>query len=371
MAGDGRIVEDRAAAGRPWFGVGLLGLVGLALLPAGLTADGPISWIEDFADDPVSAGRFAVPAGHDPGRFAYATGGPLTVHYDTGPLPLSTAWYVRPLDAAQGRRLNWYDDFTFSVRFRVRSEGFFADPSGFAQIAWGLINSETTGEDRAGGSSGPYAFDCVTFDYFPNVTAWGGPTLGASVIHSDDGEGFFSNIDFAFGLETDINTSAGDAAPALDVIYLAEVAYDGVQQVATLTLRDWPTLTPLPINTQGQGGYGGFDGDPTTIQTPVLIDNRFVVDSFALTAWQDTYSPFGSSVVADVEFFEIAFHAPPVPLGDVNVDRLVDGRDIAALIELLFAATPDPDLVARGDFTGDGLLDAADVAPFIAALLEQ
>jgi len=359
-------VTAAVASGR---GRGLLvGLLAGVLSVTSLRADGPIAWVEDFADDPVSAGRFAVPAGHDAGRFAYTVGGPLTVHYDT---LLPTAWYVRPLDAGNGRRLNRYDDFAFSVRFRIRSEGFFADPWGFAQVAWGLINSETTGQDRAGGSAGPYAFDCVTFDYFPNVTAWGGPTLGVTAIHGDDGAGFYSNIDFAFGAETDLNAAAGDAVPVLDAIYLAEVAYDGVEQVATLTLREWPSLTPLAINIQGQGGYGGYDSDPTTIQTPILIDNGFQVDSFALTAWQDTYSPSGSSVIADVEFYEVSFQAAAVPLGDVHVDRMVDGRDIAVFVDLLLAATPDPDLVARGDFSGDGVLDLADVGPFIAALLGQ
>ncbi len=355
-----------AAVASGWWLVFSAGWAAWAFSVAPLKADGLIAWVEGFADDPVVAGRFTVPAGHDAGRFAYAAGGPLTVHYDT---LMPTAWYLRPLDAVGGRRLNRYDDFTFSVRFRIRSEGFFADPWGFAQIAWGLVNSETTGEDRAGGSAGPYAFDCVTFDYFPNVTAWGGPTLGVSAIHGDDGAGFFSNIDFAFGVETDLSIAAGDAVPTLDTIYLAEVAYDGVEQVATLTLREWPSLALLSINTQGQGGYGGYDADPTTVQTPILIDNGFHVDSFALTAWQDTYSPFGSSVIADVEFFEVSFQAPPIPLGDVNVDRVVDGRDLAAFVDLLFAATPDPDLVVRGDFTGDGALDAADVGPFVAALL--
>ena len=340
----------------------LAGAAGGAIAQAG----GGVFWVETFADDPLAAGRFAVGAGQDGTRFSYdAAGQFLTVHYDT---ILPTAWYQRPLDPAGGRVLGRFDDFDFSVTCRIRSGGFFADPNGFAQIAWGLLSSQTTGEDRAGGSSGPFAFDVVSFDYFPNVTAFGGPTLGSTVIHSNDASGFFANIDFTFGAETDINATVGDESLALDVLYAAHVAYRGASQTATVTLSG--PAAPVLINVDGAGGAGGFDGDPTTIQTVVTIDRPFVVDRFALMAWQDTFSPFGSSLIADVDVHRIEFSAPPVLPGDLNLDGRVDALDIEPFVTLLLSGSVDPSLAARGDFNGDGVFDVADRPGFVGALLQ-
>ncbi len=328
-----------------------------------------LSWTEDFADDPVSAGRFSVPAGHSAARFSYDAGGPfVTVHYDT---LLPTAWYVRPIDPAGARVLGRYDDFEFTVTFRVRSAGFWADPDGFAQIAWGLLNAQTTGWDRAGGSlNGPYAFDCVAFDYFPNVSPlYGGPTLGPTLIHSDDGTPYFWNIDFTFGPETTIDPLLGDETILLDAVHIARLVYDGANQVATLTVQE--AARSVEINADGAGGPGGFDGDVATIQTFVLIDSPFVLDAFALTAWEDTYILSGvASVIADVDVYRIEFFAPAVLVGDMNRDGRVDGLDTAGFVELMLTAAPDPSLAARGDFTGDGIVDQVDLGAFVQVLLQ-
>jgi len=330
-----------------------------------VAAGGEISWVEDFADDPVLAGRFSIPPGHDPTRFSYdALGQRLTVHYDTF---LPTAWYIRPLDPIGGMTFGRDDDFEFSVTFRIGSTDFFADPDHFAQIGWALINSQTTGEDRAGGSSGPFAFDLVGFDFFPNVTAFGGPNMGPAVIHSDDGTGFFSKIDFAFGAETQIDAAFGDETIALDTIYTARVTYDAGGQVATLTIHDGNQF--LTINADGAGGPGGVDGDVTTIQTFLQIAGPFEADTFALAAWQDTFNPFDATVIANVDVMRIEFLAPGILLGDLNDDGLVDGQDVGALVQTMLSASPDPGAVARGDFNGDTVLDLDDVPQFIAALL--
>lgn len=330
-------------------------------------AGGEVSWVEDFADDPIIVGRFSVPATHDPTRFSYdAIGQRLTIHNDTY---LPTAWYVRPLDPIGGRTFGRNDDFEFSVTFRVRSAGFFADPGHFAQIGWALINTQTTGEDRAGGSSGPFAFDLVGFDFFPNITAFGGPNMGPAVIHSDDGAGFFSNIDFSFGAETQIDTALGDEAIALDTIYTARVTYDAANQVATLTIHDGSGF--LAINADGAGGPGGFDNDASTIQTFLQIAGPFEVDTFALTAWQDTFNPFDATVIADVDVMRIEFTAPGVLLGDIDGDGNVNGEDVGAFVQAMLSANPDPGSVARGDFNGNTMLDLNDVEPFIATLLSD
>jgi len=294
-----------------------------------------LGWTEQFADDPALTGRFSVPLGHDAARFDYdAAEDRLTVHYDTS---MPTAWYVRPIDPAFGRTLGPCDAFAFEVTFTIKSEGFEADPYQFAQIGWGLINTQTTGEDRAGGSGGPFAYDIATFDYFPNVTSFGGPTLGPTIIHSPGGS-FFGSIEFTFGDETDIDTGAGEASIALDEEFTARVAYDGVTHSATLTLRQGQQY--LDINLLGAGGYGGFDGDPTTIQTLLGPDDVFEVDAFALTAWEDTFNPYGASVIADVVVSEIAFVAPALVPGDMNGDGCIDGNDIQPFVDAVTAASP-------------------------------
>ena len=342
------------------------GILCTIVLVASRALAGGVAWSEDFSTDPIAAGRFSIPAGHDASRFTYHPAAhSLTVHYDTFE---PTAWYVRPIDPTNTRTLTGCDDFEFAVNFRIRSAGFFADPNSFAQIGWGLINSASTGPDRAGGSAGPYAFDCVTLDYFPNVSPlYGGPTLGAAVVHSDEGRGFFSAIDFPFGAESEVKAANGDEQILLDTTYTGHVRYSSATQTATLTIQSAGGL--LNINVDGGGGPGGADADPTTIQTTLFYPEPFAVDQFALTAWQDTFNPFGSSVIADVDISAVTFFAPGILKGDMNRDGLVDGRDIALFVQTLLAAQPDPCLVGRGDFNGDANATTADISGFQEALL--
>jgi hypothetical protein len=345
-------------------------IAGLAiLLPAIKAKSEDINWVENFADDPVVVGRFEIPAGHDAGRFEYDGGGPLlTIHYNSSE---PTAWYLRPIDANQPRTLGRCEDFEFTVTFRIRSTGFVADPDSFAQLGWGLINSQTTGEDRAGGSlNGPYAFDTATFDFFPNVsTLFGGPTLGTTITHSDDGNGFFSSFDFPFGPESDIKAAFGDVPPALDTVYMAGVSYDAGAQTATLTLHE--TSGFLAINTDGGGGPGGPDSDAATIQTTLFVESPFALDTFALTAWVDTFDfdPLTPSVVADVDVMEIEFFARTLIKGDMNRDGRVDGLDIGPFVDTLLSAQPTPCAVQRADFTDDDFATTDDIVDFEAALL--
>jgi len=236
------------------------------------------------------------------------------------------------------------------------------------QIGWGLLNSATTGPDRAGGSSGPYAFDCVTFDYFPNVSPFfGGPSLGSAVVHSNTGQGFFGAIEFPFGAESRIDPPLGDQPVDLDILYTATVAYSAVSQTAVLRIR--AGSQPLNINADGAGGPGGPDADPSTIQTTLYLPEPFSVDRFALTAWQDTFNPAGSSVIADVDILGIGFSAPAFIKGDMNRDGRVDGRDIALFIQTVLAAQPDACLVSRADFNNDAAATPADIPGHTGALL--
>lgn len=330
--------------------------------------DGVTTWVEDFADDPIAAGRFEIPHHHDDSRFSYdATEQRLVVHYDTFE---PTAWYVRPLDEAGELTLGLCDAYEFSVTFRIRSDGFFADPHQFAQIGWGLINTETTGDDRAGGEGPAFAFDVVGFDYYPNVSPFfGGPTLGSTLIHSDSGAGFFSAIEFAFGAESQIDSHLGDSMIALDTQYTANVQYDPAGRV--LTLRILQGNTPLAINADGGGGPGGPDGDPTTIQTYLFQDAPIEVNAFSLMAWQDTFNPFDSSVIADVEILQIAFTAMPALRADLNFDGVVNGLDVAPFVVALLGGPADACVADRADLDNDGEVTLEDVTGFAAALLSE
>ncbi|MEK6643611.1 MAG: hypothetical protein AABZ08_06845 [Planctomycetota bacterium] len=327
-----------------------------------------ISWVETFSTDPIAAGRFTVAPSHSSSRFNYdVMGQHLTVHYDT---QLPTAFCWRPVDPIGGAGICRTRDFEFEVTFRIHGAGFFADPDQFAPIGWGLVNTVSTGTNRAGNDppGAPYAFNVATFDYFPNVSPlFGGPTLAASGIHSDVGQGFFSAFEFPFGAESRIDTVFGDEALVLDTVYTATVSYSSADQILTTSITQGGT--PVLIDADGSGGPGGPDGDPTTIQTFFFSDDPLCLDRFALTAWQDSFNLAGSSVRADVDIFNISFFAPAWTKGDVNDDNAVDGQDIAWFVRTLTAAMPDPMQVERADFTYDGAATLDDVPRFVETLL--
>jgi len=302
---------------------------------------------EQFADDPIAAGRASVTSG-DAARFS-RTPNALTASYDTS---LPTAKLAWPL----GATLSSTRSFGLRVRATLLSEGFSADPNRFAQIAFGLVNSATTGDDRAGGHGGD-AFDAVTVDYFPNVSpVFGGPSLGPTVIASDTGASYFSSIQFPFNQEGGLD----DESPLpLDAPLEYQLDYDA--DASLLTLRVLADGAALPINVnQPFFDPGGFDGDATTIQLPLDAGTLFSVDQFAILLWQDTFLPAGAApnVRADWRFSEIMVSTPDgaVP-GDTNDDARVDLEDLNNVRNHFGDAGPSP-----GDaFPRDGIVDLNDL----------
>lgn len=61
----------------------------------------------------------------------------------------------------------------------------------------------------------------------------------------------------------------------------------------------------------------------------------------------------------------------PVPAnGDVNLDAAVNGGDIDWFVRLITTGPAnDPLRIAKGDFSGNGLVDAADISGFVSALI--
>lgn len=193
-----------------------------------------------------------------------------------------------------------------------------------------MMNSATTGTDRAGAAGGT-AYDICTFDYFPNVTFFGGPSLGPSIINTQNGSGFLNQIQFEFGHETDIGF---EGALPLDTSLTAKVVYDGRRRVATLTVQDSSGL--LWINTKGGRGLGlvipgGFDGDDTTIQLEDL-GQTFAVDSIGIFLWNDSFA-VTPSVIADLVFTRIFVEATKrsqAGPADLDADGDTDPSDFLA-----------------------------------------
>jgi hypothetical protein len=284
---------------------GLL-LVGTLAVPAG--AGAIVS--EDFSSDPIAAGR-AVVSG-SAARFSFSQASEsLTAHYDTA---LTTARLSWPL----GRTLGPSQDFRVDASFRIQSAGFLADPNEFAQVAFGLVNTASTGPDRVSGSPDADAYHLVAVDYFPNISPqFGGPTLTPTIIQSDNGSGFFNRVVFPSGSESLLD-DAGESDLPRDVPLVASLTYEAASRLVTLRLTG--PGGPLPINLGGGsvGQFGGPDGDPATIQVMAPPTVAFSVDAFALTLWNDPFGGETSSVRADLTFDSFAVYdslVVPEPAG--------------------------------------------------------
>ena len=269
--------------------------------------------------DTLASSNFATdPTNGDP-RFTYsATDQSLTAHYDTA---LPTDKLLFPL----AHSLTAEDSFTLSAALTIHSANFFADPNGFAQISFGLVNSSTTGNDRSGGvpdgttfGSDGNAYDSVTVDYFPNISPFfDSPTLSPTVITSQTGtetEGAFSDLNSVFGAESELD-GPGESPLPLDTPLTATLTYDASSRLFTLQLAS--ASGPLLIDAGGDE-----DGDSSTIQMTLPAGVDFNVDSFAIPLWTDSYAFDGPSVVADVTYssFSVTTAAPePASLGFVSL----------------------------------------------------
>jgi hypothetical protein len=203
------------------------------------------------------ASRFTFLA-DEPAHFPGDHDGTLRVVYDT---TLPTA----RLSTATGQVFSLDADFDFGAILTIRSGGFFADPNGFSQIAFGLWNAATTGLNRTSFPSD--SFDLVEFDYFPNVTSFGGPFVSPSVFGGNVADNAFFN--FAFN-------SAETTLP-LDVPLLVQGHYNAAlrrlsvgvsrhvrslifERIAAATVTvDLSRIDPtFLVNTAGIAGY--FEG---------------------------------------------------------------------------------------------------------------
>jgi len=261
----------------------------------------------DFSSDPKGGSRFV-----------FNGDGTLTAQVNT---ELATEKLLFGLGS--GRTLTELD--TFKVTARLKITNLVADPNGFAQISLGLVNSGTTGNDRSGGASGGSsmgdAFDVVTFDYFANVTPFGGPALQNSIITSNTGsDSVFSNIVASFGTEIGLDNTGESPLPTEEFLTVQYV-YDAATRTTTLKVLNEGGAA-LAINMVGKSNLvGGLDGDVTTIQTVLPGGRGFTVDAFAIPLWTDSWGAFDfnlgtfspQSLAADVIFDSFAVESIPEP----------------------------------------------------------
>jgi len=241
--------------------------------------------VERFARDPLSGhggNRFFTEGDpdarftyvrHTPPRFPGDVRGSLRVLYDT----------TRPqarLSTSLGTVVSFDDDFEFGAILTIRSQGFFADPNGFSQIAFGLWNSSTTGPGRTLFPSDSY--DLIEFDYFPNVSSFGGPFISPSVFGGEVGGNAFFNFTF-LGVET---------ALPLDVALLCRFVHDGAARRLTLRiarLDDDKVFREIP-------------GSRVSLDTAAL-DPTFLVDVLGIAAYFEGWESLRASVDYDLLYF--------------------------------------------------------------------
>ena len=271
-----------------------------AALGAVLAAWGAVSparaqLVERFGSDPLerSGGIVFFPEGDVAARFEYVMNAPrfptdrpgaLRVLYDT---TLPTGRIATPI----GRTLASGDDFEFGAILTIRSEGLFADPNGFSQIAFGLWNAHTTGMNRTGFPSD--AFDLVGFDYFPNVGQFGGPFLSPGVFGGNVANNAFFNFAFA---------SAEVALPT-DVPLLCQFHCIPAQHRMNLRVsryRDGVTFERIP------GAMVSVDLS--------RLDPGFLVNVAGIAGYFEGYA----SIRASVDYDLLYLGSLPAPLSVVN-----------------------------------------------------
>lgn len=272
----------------------------LAALPA--RAD----TVARLATDPLVAGapgafhpegevgaRFTWLPGTRP-RFAADRRGSLRVLYDT---TLPTGRIGLPL----GTVLSFDDEFRFGAVLTIRSAGFAADPNGFSQIAFGLWNGHTTGLGRTLFPSD--AYDLVEFDWFPNVTSFGGPFLSPSVFGGEVGGNAFFN--FAF--------QSAEVTLPFDVPLLCEGVYD-------------PAARRLAVTVSRHVRGNQFEPVPGAAVTVDLstLNPGFLVDTVGIAAYGEGWP----SLRAEVDFDLLYAGVRPMPLGAAPRPGLPDSRTL-------------------------------------------
>ncbi|MEX2671352.1 MAG: hypothetical protein WD294_04495 [Phycisphaeraceae bacterium] len=268
----------------------IINVAAAAAFTLALTSPAQANWQtlvnEDFSDDPVAAGRANV-TGDDPNaasRFTH-TGNGLTAGYNGAEPTALLNWDL-------GRTLTQDDTFGVSTTFSI--DALNADA--FGQLAFGFLNSVTTGTDRTSGIPGTDSFDLLSVDYYAD------DYLGTTVIPTDDGGD--PSFLFPWGPASTLDSPLPEAATLT-----AELTYTAANQIAALQI--FQDGSPITFNATAG----------TTIQTETG-GAEFAVDAFSLTLWKDNWLAEGDTFTGDLTF------------SDLTVSTMIPEPHAAALLGL-------------------------------------
>jgi hypothetical protein len=273
-----------------------------------------VRFTESFSSNPFSpAGTWSFGIGDNSNnQFAWTNTPPAYVGDATGELDvhlnssLPTVRFQRPL----GVTLTDTNSFTLSVIFSFTVTSAPADQD--MQIAFGLVNSSTTGGNRTG-SPGIYTddntFSTVEFNYFPNDNPYD-PTLTPTVFGAQKpGLDAFGNSTaiYDYFSELGYHTNGITALPT-DVTLQAILNYDGTCKTITLRMGQ--------VNPDGSVTTLDTELPPLNISLTNSLDSYdtnfpFVVDSLAVMAYNDGFTTSDDpSLVGDLKFQRFSFWSP-------------------------------------------------------------
>ena len=274
----------------------------LSLVAAPLAAQ-PAAFHADFRRDPSKQG-FTV-QGADDDRFAWLRGRRLAVALDSN---ADGSRLLAPL----GLELDGSAPFHLEVDFELGS--VTASPDDFFQIAFGLCSSVTTGLNRTGTSlpRPPFfvddsdVFDSIEFDYYPNVTIFGGPFLQPTVFGAATGSAF-GNFAANFGPSADLSDNGPGEITELPLgrRLRAVMDYDACARRLVTRVLDVSGRAPVELETGLQ---------PLDLSV-LLATGAFRVDSFAVHASRDLadFDPSTPSLLAQLDVFEVTVRVPDAP----------------------------------------------------------
>ena len=302
--------------------------------------------METFGDDPVVAGRAVVEYGPIGG--AAPAGAPSTYVWNAPgdlSLNLNTNWRlaggVPDLSNYVGdsSRMGWAlprtyteaDSFSFGATLTIHS--IAATPQQFMQIAFGLVNSTTTQLDRTGHfdpntgwSTGGNCFDSFEWNFFPNESSFGWPTLQQTVIGSDlfGPDAAFWHMAANFDLD-DSEDGGYDTLLAQEIADPTHPLFGnnyglpvGVAMAVTMDY-DGPTRTVSMLITEAATGTVLVDNVTTlpdlNLSAPIGgfgSVSSFAIDTLAIMNPQDG-NAWGDdpSIIADITYEKVWFNDDP------------------------------------------------------------
>ena len=300
-------------------------LILLAAALAARTAIASTGFTENFSTSPFGAWSFGI-GDNTNNQFVWTNASPAYAGDATGELDvhlnslLPSARLQRPL----GVIVRDTDNFTLTTRFSFHV--ISAPNEQGMEIAFGLVNSTTTGGDRTGSPdnfSSDNAFSTVEFDYFPNVSAFfnSGPSLSPTVIGAQisSNADTFSNIASFFGPDSNLgdNTNGVTALPQ-DVTLEAVLDYNGATKVLAITVSQ--------VNSNGSLTVLDTEVPPMNCLTAFDYNTNFPfrVDSLAVMAYHDGFTTTNDpSLIADLRFQRFNFTTTaPQPPESVSISLL-------------------------------------------------